>query len=399
MTQQSLTGLRVIDASRVLAGPYCAQILGDHGADVIKVESPDGDETRSFGPPVKDGSAAYYHSLNRNKRGIVLDLGREAARDVFWRLVAGADVLIENFKASTLRSWGVADPEEIGHRYPRLVHCRITGFGDDGPLGALPGYDAAVQAAAGLMATNGEAEGPPMRLGIPAVDLSTGMQAAIAILAALQERNRSGLGQLCDIALYDCALSVAHPHLANYLWSGTEPRRHGNGHPNLAPYDAFETRTGWIYICVGNNRQFRTLCEHLGQPEIAADPRFRSNLARTEHRDALTSILRAALAGIDGPTFAEALLRLGVPCAPILGIGEAAAAAHTAHRAMVLEQDGYRGPGIPAKLRRTPGRFSRPPPRQGQHTQEILRELADGPEDIAALERAIAPGETLPQST
>lgn len=385
MNAQSLTGLRVIDASRVLAGPYCAQMLGDHGADVIKIESPEGDETRTFGPAVNEGGAAYFQALNRNKRGIVLDMAQPAARDVFWSLVEGADVLIENYKPGTLRQWGVAHPREISERYPRLVHCRITGFGDDGPLGGLPGYDAAVQAASGLMSTNGEAGGAPLRLGIPVVDLSTGMQAAIAVLAALQERVRSGRGQMCDVALYDCALGVAHPHLPNFLWSGKEPGRSGNGHPNIAPYDAFATATCSIYIAVGNERQFAILCKELGVPELTTDTRFRSNVDRIANRPALVTQLGAALAQADGRTLADRLLHLGVPAAPVLGVADAARAPHTAHRRMVIEEDNYRGAGFPTKLSRTPAALRRRPPRKGEHTHEVLREAGLQEDRIAEL--------------
>lgn len=380
-----LTGLRVIDASRVLAGPYCAQMLGDHGADVVKIESPEGDETRAFGPAVGPGGAAYFQGLNRNKRGLVLDMGVAAARELFWELVAGADVLIENYKPSTLRAWGVADAREICARHPRLVHCRITGFGDDGPLGGLPGYDAAVQAAAGLMAVNGEAGGPPLRLGLPVVDMATGMQAAIAVLAALQERHASGRGQLCDVALYDCALGLAHPHVVNHLWSGQEPARLGNGHPNVVPYDAFETANGRVYIAVGNDRQFALLCAELGLPGLAQDARFRGNPQRIAHRDALMAQLVPALAAADGPALAERLLARGVPAAPVQGIGLALRAPHTAHRQMVLQADGYRAAGFVAKLGRTPAALHRPPPLPGEHRAELLREAGLDAARIAAL--------------
>lgn len=401
MTGQSLSGLRVIDASRVLAGPYCAQMLGDQGADVIKVESPDGDETRTFGAPVNEGGAAYFQALNRNKRGIVLNMGLPAAREVFWQLVAKADVLIENYKPGTLRAWGVADPKTISARFPTLVHCRITGFGDDGPIGGLPGYDAAIQAASGLMSVNGEAGGDPLRLGIPVVDLSTGMQAAIAVLAALHERSRSGLGQICDVALYDCALGVAHPHLPNYLWSGVEPRRTGNGHPNIAPYDRFETATCSVYVAVGNDRQFATLCEELELHDLVADARFRRNLDRITHRAALGEALGARMKVADGRALAARLQRLGVPVAPVLGVAEVACDTHTAHRQMVIEQDGYRGVGFPVKLSRTSAVLRRVPPLLGEHTDTVLREAGLDDQRIASLRAlgALGPrraGEPLP---
>lgn len=374
MKEQSLTGLRVLDASRVLAGPYCGQALGDLGAQVIKIESPDGDDTRSFGPSVTEGGAAYFQALNRNKRGIVLDMGKPEAREVFWDLVAQADVLIENFKASTLRSWGVANPLDITARFPSLVHCRITGFGDDGPLGEFPGYDAAVQAASGLMSVNGLAGGAPLRMGIPVVDLTTGMQATIAVLAALQERARSGLGQMCDVSLFDCALSVAHPHLPNYLWSGKEPVRSGNSHPNIAPYDAYTTATCSIYIAVGNERQFAVLCTELGCPQVSADPRFRSNIERIRHRIDLDQILESHLRDHDGHALAARLQAVGVPAAAVAGIADVASSPHAVHREMVIERENYHGSGFPIKMSRTPSTLRDLPPRQGQHNHEILKE-------------------------
>ncbi|MCL1962215.1 MAG: CoA transferase [Desulfovibrionaceae bacterium] len=392
MTDSCLSGLRVIDASRVLAGPYCAQILGDQGAQVIKIESPEGDETRSFGPAVTEGGAAYFQALNRNKRGIVLDMGRPEAREVFWELLAGADVLIENFKASTLRSWGIEEPAQITARFPRLIHCRITGFGDDGPLGGMPGYDAAVQAISGLMSINGEPAGGPLRMGVPIVDLTTGMQAAIAVLSALHERARSGRGQMCDLALYDCAIGVAHPYLPNYLWSGKEPERTGNGHANIAPYDAFDTATCAIYIAVGNDRQFAALCAQLGKPALASDPRFCGNIDRVAHRAELTAELDALLRGCDGRELAGRLQRAGVPAAPVLGIAEVARDAHARHRGMVIDRDGYHGSGFPIKFSRTPSRLRMLPPKRGEHTREVLQQAGLDPSRIESLDKSGAFG-------
>ncbi len=367
-TGGALQGLRVIDASRVLAGPFCGQILGDHGAEVIKIEAPEGDECRGFGPPFVDGSSAYFRAVNRNKRSMVLDLNQDSARAVFWQLLESADVLIENFKASTLRAWGVASPKEITQRYPRLIHCRITGFGDDGPLGELPGYDAAVQAMAGLLSINGEAGGPPLRLGVPVVDLTTGMNAAMAVLLALQARHLTGQGQMADITLYDSAVSVAHPFLTNYLASGVTPGPSGNGHPNIVPYNVYQTRTCPLFIAVANDRLFGKLCTQLGLPELPRDPRFATNGQRVANRDALDAALRAALATLDGEEIGPRLLAQNVPAAPILDVGAVAAAPHTAHRAMVVRQDGYTGPGIPIKLSRTPASIRRGPPALGEMT-------------------------------
>ncbi|HWL29824.1 MAG TPA: CoA transferase [Burkholderiaceae bacterium] len=387
MEQQALTGLRVLDASRVLAGPYCAQMLGDLGAEVIKIESPAGDETRSFGAAVHDNTAAYYLALNRNKRGIVLDMGKDQARDVFWTLLESADVLIENFKASTLRSWGIEDPSEIVERFPRLVHCRITGFGDDGPLGEAPGYDAAIQAVSGLMSINGESDGPALRMGVPIVDLATGMQATIAVLAAVQERTRSGRGQMCDVALFDCAMAVAHPHLSNYLWSGNEPAKSGNSHPNIAPYDAYATRTCAVYIAIGNERQLAALWRVLGSPELENDSRFKTNIDRIRNRTQLNAVLDGLLHELDGYAVAEALQAAGVPCTPVTSIAQAAGSAHAKHRNMVLRDEHYVGAGFPIKMRRTPLRLRELPPKHGEHSREVMLEAGFSEDQIKSLEQ------------
>jgi crotonobetainyl-CoA:carnitine CoA-transferase CaiB-like acyl-CoA transferase len=358
----TLSGIKVVDLSRVLGGPYCTQILGDHGADVIKVEPPAGDETRTWGPPFVDGTASYFIGVNRNKHGIVLDLASEDGQRALLGLLEGADVLVENFKTGTLEKWGLGN-ETLRERIPRLIHCRISGFGADGPLGGMPGYDAAIQAMSGLMSVNGNANGGPTRIGVPIVDLVTGLNAAIGILLALQERNRSGLGQFVEASLFDCALSVLHPHLANYFISGKTPERHGNAHPNVAPYDTFETCTSPIFLAIGNNGQFGKLCEHLGCLELAEDSRFSTNADRVQNRDALKAILETHLAGLDGAALADRLLKAGVPCGPVLTVPEAAAHPQTQHREMIVELDGYRGVASPIKLSRNPATYRRTPPR------------------------------------
>jgi crotonobetainyl-CoA:carnitine CoA-transferase CaiB-like acyl-CoA transferase len=358
----ALEGITVIDLSRVLGGPYCTQILGDHGADVIKVEPPTGDETRTWGPPFVDGTAAYFIGVNRNKRGIVLDLASPEGQAALLSLLEGADVLIENFKPGTLDKWGLA-AEDLRERFPRLVHCRISGFGSDGPLGAMPGYDAAIQAMSGLMSVNGEASGGPTRIGVPVVDMVTGLNAAIGILLALQERHRSGLGQFVETTLFDCAISLQHPHFANYFVSGKTPERHGNAHPNVAPYDTFETRTSPLFLAVGNNGQFLKLCRYLGCPELADDARFADNADRVRNRSSLKTALEKRLAEFDGAALAGDLLKAGVPCGPVLTVPEAAAHPQTAHRGMLVELEGYRGVASPIKMSRSKASYRRTPPK------------------------------------
>ena len=357
----ALAGIRVIDLSRILGGPYCGQILGDHGADVLKIEPPQGDDTRSWGPPFRHGVASYYLGLNRNKTGMQLDLASAAGRAVLLGLLEGADVLIENFKTGTMEKWGLGY-EALSARFPRLVHCRVSGFGADGPLGGLAGYDAAVQAMSGIMSVNGEAGGEPLRVGLPVVDLVTGLNAALGVMLALHERARSGRGQFVESALFDSAISMLHPHAANYFLDGKQPGLTGNAHPNIYPYDAFATETVAIFIACGNDRQFALMCKHLG---VAwhQDERFAKGRDRSVHRAALREVMLAVLARHDGTALATALMDIGVPCAPIFTVDAALQHPHTAHREMVVTiGDDYRGVASPIKLGRTPASYRRAPP-------------------------------------
>jgi formyl-CoA transferase len=386
----SLADIKVLDASRVLGGPYAAQILADHGADVIKLEPPDGDETRGWGPPFLDGSASYFLGLNRNKRGIAVDLGQEAGRALLLELLRDTDVFLENFKTGTLERWGLGHAE-LAARFPRLVHARVSGFGADGPMGGLPGYDAAVQALCGIMSVNGEAGGQPLRAGLPVVDMATGLNAALGILMALHERAQSGRGQFVETSLYDCGVSLLHPHLPNYYLSGKVAGRSGNAHPNICPYDTFATATAPIFLAVGNNRQFATLCRIIGRPDLPGEPRFASNGQRNSHRDALKVELEAALAGFDCAELADRLITAGVPCGAVRSIDQVVADPHTQHREMVVDIGAYRGTGSPIKLSRSPASYRRAPPRFAQHTAEVLAERALDPERFRAVLPGLAP--------
>jgi crotonobetainyl-CoA:carnitine CoA-transferase CaiB-like acyl-CoA transferase len=361
----ALAGIRVVDLSRILGGPLCGQILGDHGADVLKIEPPQGDDTRTWGPPFKDGVASYYLGLNRNKRMMRLDLSAEADRAVLMTLLAEADVLIENFKTGTMEKWDLGYAS-LAEAFPRLIHCRVSGFGADGPLGGLPGYDAALQALNGIMSVNGEADGAPLRVGLPVVDMVTGLNAALGVMLALQERQRSGRGQSIEAALYDSGLSLLHPHGANWFLDGKTPQRTGNAHPNIYPYDSMATGTEPIFLAVGNDRQFAILCKHLGKPALAEDERFATAGARSVNRVALKAELESLLAAHDGPKLADALVAAGVPCAPVLSVSAALQHPHTAHRGMVVEMsDGYRGIASPIKLSRTPASYRFAPLAEG----------------------------------
>lgn len=390
----ALDGLKVIDLTRVLGGPYCTQILADHGADVIKLEPPQGDEVRDWGPPFKDGLSAYFSGVNRNKRSLGLDLARPEGREVLLTLLEGADVLIENFKPGSLEKWGIGYAEVLSKRFPRLVHARISGFGADGPFGGLPGYDAAIQAWAGLLSVNGAPDGGPLRLGIPLIDLGTGLYTAVGILAALHERHRSGRGQYVDVALFDCGIALQHPHAPNYFQTGRAPALTGNAHPNIYPYDLFPTRGRGLFLAVGNDGQFRKLMGMLGRPEVADDTRFRTNPDRSVNRAALAAIIGPLVADRDGEALATDLLQAGVPAGAALTVPDMARHPHTEAREMVVERDGYTGTGIPVKLSRTPGAIRSIPPGFGAQGREILREAGL---DDDAIDKLYAAGIALEQ--
>lgn len=370
----ALDGLKVIDLSRVLGGPYCGQMLADHGAQVIKVEPPQGDETRAWGPPFDtDGISAYFAGINRNKRKIALDLSKPQGRDVLLKLLEGADVLIENFKTGTMEKWGIGY-DVLEKKFPRLIHARISGFGADGPLGGFPGYDAMVQASAGLVSVNGAPDGGPVRIGVPVVDLATGMNACIGILMALYERVQSGKGQFVDATLYDSAVALHQPHAPNYFMAGLKPKLVGNSHGSLAPYSNFPTKGRNIVIGAGNDGQFRKLTQMLGKPELADDPRFKTNKDRVANRPALEAELRALTKDLDGESFANELMKNGVASGAVMEVPDVMEHPHTKHRGMVWEKDGYRNVGNPVKLSRTPPSPRSKPKKFGSDTKTILSE-------------------------
>lgn len=394
MTQNSgaLAGVKVIDLSRVLAGPYATQILGDHGADIIKVEPPMGDETREWGPPFRDdkgarGPSAYYTNINRNKRGMALDLTKPEAREVVFKLLADADVLVENFKIGTMERWGMGF-DVLSARFPRLIHARVSGFGAEGPLGGMPGYDACVQTMVSLPNCNGSVESGPVKLGVPMVDMTTGMNLAIGILLALHERHRSGKGQFVEVALYDAGLSILHPHSGNWLMGGGVPKLLGNAHPNLTPYDLYPTATRPILLGVGNDAQFKKAMTVLGLAHAADDPRFKTMAERNANRPALTKLLTEAFAKLDGVKVAEALLKAGVPAGPLNTIAEVLTDPQTAAREMVVEKDGYRGIASPVKMSRSKSSTRMTPPDFGAENRAVLKEAGYGDAEIEVLVKA-----------
>ncbi|MGE4187864.1 MAG: CaiB/BaiF CoA transferase family protein, partial [Hyphomicrobiaceae bacterium] len=268
----ALAGVKVVDLTRVLGGPFGTQLLADHGADVIKLEPPQGDEVRDWGPPFHEEDSAYFIGINRNKRSVGLDLGKPEGREVLLRLLENADVVIENFKPGSMEAWGIGY-EDLKKRFPRLIYCKISGFGGTGPLGGFPGYDGIVAAMTGHYSVNGSKESGPMRLGLPVVDISMGLYCVIGILLAMRDRESSGEGQQIEVTLYDAAMTLMHPHFPNYHLSGKVPELTGNQHSNLVPYGMFPTKTVPIMIGAGNNRAFKKVCDVLGRPELADDPR------------------------------------------------------------------------------------------------------------------------------
>jgi crotonobetainyl-CoA:carnitine CoA-transferase CaiB-like acyl-CoA transferase len=384
-TGGALAGLKVIDLTRVLGGPYCTQMLGDHGAEIIKIEPPQGDEVRNWGPPFQDGDASYFIGINRNKRAMALDLAKQEARDVLLRLLEGADVLIENYKPGSMEKWGLGYEEVLSKRFPKLVHCRISGFGADGPYGGFPGYDGIIQAMVGHFSVNGTPESGGTRVGIAMVDIGTGLYSANAIMMALFERNTSGQGQYIDMTLYDCGLALMHPHVPNYFLSGKTPGLTGNQHPNISPYDKYSTKTCDIFIAGGNDRAWRRLVTELGREDLADDERFVHNQGRLDNRDALRAELETVFAAVDGEELCNRMLALGLPMGPVRDTPDVMNHPHTIHRNMRVEEGDYKMWGTPIKFSRTPGSLRHTPPKFAEHGDEILAEHGFSNEEIEQL--------------
>ena len=375
ITMHALNGIKVLDLTRVLGGPYATQILADHGAEVIKVESKIGDEVRGWGPPFINDMASYFINVNRNKKSIAIDLTKQEGKDLIIELLKSSDVLIENFKTGTMEKWGLGYEEVLKDQFPKLIHCRISGFGAEGPLGGAPGYDAIVQAMTGMMSINGQPNSGDVRIGAPVVDMGTGLYSTIGILMALQERHKSGLGQYIDMALYDSALSLMHPHNANYFLSGKPGKATGNSHPNIAPYDKFKTATNEIFMGIGNDAGFARLCKALKLDHLIDDKRFLTNGDRVENRLDLTKYLEDKLSNVDGNEFSEKLLSAGIPAGPVRNIEEALNHPQTAQRKMTVSKDDYKGVSSPIKFSRSKSvGVKHKPPFIGQHTKEILKD-------------------------
>jgi crotonobetainyl-CoA:carnitine CoA-transferase CaiB-like acyl-CoA transferase len=376
----ALDGLRVLDLTRVLAGPLCTMMLGDMGADVIKVEPPGtGDDTRTWGPPFAENESAYFLGINRNKRSITLNMAVKPGQDILARLIAQCDVVVENFKVGTLEKWGFGN-EWLEKNAPRVIRCSITGYGSSGPKAGLPGYDFILQAESGLMSICGEPDGEPMKYGVAIVDICTGLLACNTVLAALQARHTTGKGQHVEVSLFDSSLAMLANVASNHLVSGRDARRFGNGHPNIVPYTAYPVSDGRIAVSVGNDGQFAKFAALLGKPEWASDMRYSKNPERVANRDALDAAICERLAAETADVWIERLTAAGIPCGRINSVAQALSDPHTIAREMVRTvQHPTVGEvkmlGIPFRFSDTPAWGGRAPPTLGQHTEQVLRDL------------------------
>ncbi|NQU71153.1 MAG: CoA transferase [Rhodospirillales bacterium] len=398
----ALDGIRVLDLSRILAGPMCTQLMGDYGAEIIKVERPGvGDDTRKWGPHcINDENgdptteSAFYLSANRNKRSVAIDIAAPAGQALIRRLLPKCDVLIENFKAGALARYGLGY-DDLKDEFPGLVYCSITGFGQTGPYASRAGYDYLAQGMGGIMSVTGEPDGAPIKVGVGIADIMTGMHSAVAVLAALRHRDATGQGQHIDLALLDTQVSWLAYHAVEYLNTGTNPDRLGNAHASVVPYGVFPTADGHVILAAGNDAQFRQFCESADRPELAQDPRFTTNLLRIENRDALKLILDEIFTARTTDDWITLLEVAGVPCGPINTLDRVFADPQVEARSMAIEMEHpLAGSGKvalaanPAKLTGTPLTYRRPPPTLGQHTEEVLAEMLDlTGDELAALRK------------
>lgn len=384
---RSLEDIRVLDISRALAGPFCTMMLGDLGADVIKVEQPGrGDESRNWGPPFVGepyasypGESAYYLAVNRNKRSLTVNLRNPAGQEIIKQLAAVSDVLVENFRTGSLEKMGLGY-EQLHALNPRLVYCSISGYGRTGPYAERGGYDFIIQAEGGIMGITGPEEGPPYRVGVSIVDITTGMFASTAILAALRARDLTGEGQLIDVSLLDSVAAILANVASNYLIGGVEPSRMGNAHFNIAPYEVFRAHDRWFTLGALNQRQWEMLCQVAGRADIIADPRFATNHDRVTNRRALAELLNETFSTRDAKEWLDQLQEVGIPCGLINSIEDVFNHPQAEERQMKIEIEhptaGVLGfPGFPYKFSHTPAQAHRPPPMLGEHNEEVLVEL------------------------
>ncbi len=388
-----LSGLRVLDLTRVLAGPTCTQMLGDLGAEVIKIERPEaGDDTRGFAPPFVPNTkeSAYFVGVNRNKKSVTLDIAKPEGQAIILKLLEHCDILVENFKVGALAKYGLGY-EQLAKAHPRLIYCSITGFGQTGPYAPRPGYDALIQAMGGVMSLTGEPNGSPQKVGVPVADLFAGLYGCIGILAAVNHRNNTGQGQQIDIGMLDTHVAWLANQGMNYLATGENPQRLGNQHPNIAPYQEFPTKDGYIILAVGNDPTFERFCKAFGQEALLTDPRFATNPIRVQNRQLVTDTLTPVMKSKTTAEWIEALEALKIGCGPINTLEQVFADPHVQARQMVVEMAHGSGETVkvianPVKLSATPPSYRSAPPVLGEHTQNVLTDvLKMSAADIAAL--------------
>jgi len=389
-----LEGIRVLDLSRIIAGPFCSQILGDMGAEVIKVEQPGaGDDSRTWGPPFKNGESVYFFCINRNKKSITVNMKDPRGRAIIRELARRSDVLLENFKPGTLAKLGL-DWDVLRQDNPRLIFCAISGFGRTGPAAERGGYDVIVQAVGGLMSITGEPDGPPVKVGVAMTDICTALYAHGAILAALYARDRTGTGQRIDVSLLETQIAALINIASSYLNAGEIPGKWGTAHVNIVPYQAFQMKDGHMIIGAANDRLWVKLCEGIGLPEVAHDPKYATNAQRVEHREEIVRLLEARLATKTRKEWEAILAPLGIPCGPINRMDEVFADPQVQHLQMVMEAEHPQAGTIrmvrnPVSFSRMPVDLRQVPPRLGEHTEEVLRDmLGYSAEEVAALRAA-----------
>ncbi|MBX8632108.1 MAG: CoA transferase [Thermoplasmata archaeon] len=385
----ALDGIRVIDFTRAMSGPFCTMLLGDLGADIVKVESAEGDDTRRWIPPEVGGMSTYFLSANRNKRSISIDLSSAEAREIVRRLVLRSDVIIENFRPGVAERLKIDYGTLSGIRKD-VVYCSISGFGQDGPYRDRPGFDLTILALSGLMSLTGEPAGAPVKFGVPVTDINAGLFAAISILSALFHRERTGIGQYIDISMLDCSvLTLTHQALA-YFATGVNPQRMGSAHPSIAPYQVYRTADGYVSVAVGSEKLWESFCSAIGMPELLNDPMFRRNSDRIANIGQLNSVLEAKFRSEPADRILKMLESAGIPAARINSVGDALKDPQVAYRGMISQFSHHaygniKSPGTPFRMSETPGRLRYAPPVLGEHTQEILSEIGYKPEDIKTL--------------